>query len=203
MSDHKINDNYTSKAINSEKWKDELQNPLSNLEENLKINKNVKNKNKKCLEDKMIKQENTRKILTLANLEKEKTRCLLRELKEELKQVLACNKLLPEPVQFSDDYFQLDERINNSIIEGEQSKMNKLRLKLAFNYEKSLLARNNVKNYFVDNILTNKFKVKAILYGVLYIIAIYTYILNKIFTGQILESQQYTTKQNIIIYLLV
>ncbi|CAH1730872.1 unnamed protein product [Aphis gossypii] len=111
----------------------------------------------------MIKQENTRKILTLANLEKEKTRCLLRELKEELKQVLACNKLLPEPVQFSDDYFQLDERINNSIIEGEQSKMNKLRLKLAFNYEKSLLARNNVKNYFVDNILTNKFKVKAIL----------------------------------------
>jgi len=198
MSDHKINDNLTSKAINSAKWKDELQNPLSNLEENLK-----KNKNKKCLEDKMIKQENTRKILTLANLEKEKTRCLLRELKEELKQVLASNKLLPEPVQFSDDYFQLDERINNSIIEEEQSKMNKLRLKLAFNYEKSLLARNNVKNYFVDNILTNKFKVKAILYDVLYIIAIYTNILNKIFTGQILESQQYTTKQNIIIYLLV
>lgn len=203
MSDHKINENHTSKAINNEKRKDELQNPLLNLKENLKKNKNVKNKNKKCLEDKIIKQENTRKILTLANLEKEKTRCLLRELKEELKQVLASNKLLPEPVQFSDDYFQLDERINNSIIEEEQSKMNKLRLKLAFNYEKSLLARNNVKNYFVDNILTNKFKVKAILYDVLYIIAAYTYILNKIFTEQILESQQYTTKQNIIIYLLV
>jgi len=174
MTDHKINDNHTSKAINSEKWKDELQNPLSNIEENLKMNKNVKNKNKKCLEDKIIKQENTHKILTLANLEKEKTRCLLRQLKEELKQVLACNKLLPEPVQFSDDYFQLDERINNSIIEEEQSKMNKLRLKLTFNYEKNLLARNKVKNYFVDNILTNKFKVKAILYDVLYIIAIYT-----------------------------
>lgn len=118
-----------------------------------------------CLEDKMI-QEKTRKILTLANIEKEKTRCLLRGLREELEQVLASNMLLPEPLQLSDDYFQLDERIHDSIIKEERSKMDKLKLKLAFEYEKSLLGLQNVKNYFVANILTNKFEVKAILYGI-------------------------------------
>jgi len=120
---------------------------------------------KTSLEDKMIREKN-RKTLTLANIEKEKTRCLLRGLREELEQVLASNKLLPEPLQFSDDYFQLDERIHNSIIKEEQSKMEKLELTLAFDYEKSLIGLKKVKNYFVANILTNNFEVKAILYGI-------------------------------------
>lgn len=118
-----------------------------------------------CLEDKMVR-EKTRKTLTLANIEKEKTRCLLRGLREELEHVLASNKLLPEPLQFPDDYFQLDERINNSIIKEERSKMDELKIKLAFDYEKSLLHLQTVKNYFVANILTNEFEVKSILYGI-------------------------------------
>lgn len=152
----KTNDNHISQIINTAKLKNELRNSSSDQIKDL------------CLEDEMTEEQN-RRTLTLANLEKEKTRCLLRNLKEELKQVLASNKLLPEPLQFSDDYFQSDERINNSIIEEEQSKMNKLRLKLAFNYEKSLLTLKNIKNYFVDNILTNKFAIKAILYGCFFI----------------------------------
>jgi len=120
---------------------------------------------KTCLEDKMIREKN-RKTLTLANIEKEKTRCLLKRLREELEQVLASNKLLPEPLQFSDDYFQLDERIHSSIIEEERSKMDKLKLTLAFDYEKSLIGFQKVENYFVANILTNNFEVKAILYGI-------------------------------------
>jgi len=118
-----------------------------------------------CLEDKMVR-EKTRKTLTLANIEKQKTRCLLRGLREELEQVLASNKLLPESLQFSDDYFQLDERIHNSIIKEERSKMDKLKLQLAFEYEKSLIGLQKVKNYFVANILTNNFEVKSILYGI-------------------------------------
>lgn len=72
------------------------------------------------------------------------------------------NKSLPEPLQFSNDYFQLDERINKSLIEEAQSEMDKLHLKLAFDYEKSLLGLKKLKTYFVDPVLTTKFKVKAI-----------------------------------------
>lgn len=72
------------------------------------------------------------------------------------------NKSLPEPLQFSHDYFQLDERINKSLIEEAQSEMDKLHLKLAFDYEKSLLGLKKLKTYFVDPVLTTKFKVKAI-----------------------------------------
>jgi len=120
---------------------------------------------KLCLKDKITREKN-RKTLALANLIKEKTRCLLRGLREELKQVLASNKLLPEALQFPDDYFQLDERISSSIVKEEQSKMDELKLKLEFDYQKSLIGLQNVKNYFVANILTNKFEVKAVLYGI-------------------------------------
>jgi len=142
---------------------------------------------KLCLKNKIIR-EKTRKTLNLANIIKEKTRCLLRGLREELKQVLASNKSLPEPLQFPDDYFGvLDERINNSIIKEEQSKMDKLKLQLEFDYQKSLLGLQNVKNYFIANILTNKFEVKAVLYVISvyrFFILYYTYILNLIITGQ-------------------
>lgn len=83
-------------------------------------------------------------------------------LKEKFKQILISNKLLPEPLQFSHDFFQFDERINSSLIEEAQSEMDKLHMKLAFNYEKSLLGLKKVKNYFVDKILTAMFEVKAI-----------------------------------------
>lgn len=73
------------------------------------------------------------------------------------------NKTLPEPLQFSREYFQFDERINNLLIEEAQSKMDKLHLMYSFNYEKSLLGLKKVKNYFVDKILTPKFEVKGIL----------------------------------------
>jgi len=155
---NKMND-HLPELIKNERWMDEnalqLQSVSSDQMEDPKL----------CLEDKMVR-EKTRKTLTLANIEKEKTRCSLRRLRGELEQVLASNKLLPEPLQFPDDYFQLDERINNSIIKEEQSKMDELKLKLAFDYEKSLLGLQKVKNYFVDNIVTNKFEVKAISYGI-------------------------------------
>jgi len=155
---HKENDGHISKPIKRGKRMDvntaQLRNPLSDEIEDLKLS----------LRDKTI-QDKIRKTLNLANSVKEQTRCFLRELREELKQVLARNKLLPKPLQFSDDYFQLDERINNSIMEEEQSKMDKLHLKLAFDYEKNLLGLKNIKNYMVDKIITDKFEVKAILYG--------------------------------------
>lgn len=83
-------------------------------------------------------------------------------LKEKFKQILISNKLLPEPLQFSHDFFQFDDRINSSLIEEAQSEMDKLHMKLAFNYEKSLLGLKKVKKYFVDKILTTMFEVKAI-----------------------------------------
>lgn len=153
MNDH------VPELIKNERWVDEnvlqLQSISSDKMEDPKL----------CLEDKMVR-EKTRKTLMLANIEKEKTRCLLRRLREELEQVLARNKLLPEPLQFPDDYFQFDERIISSIIKEEQLKMDELKLRLAFDYEKSLLGLQNVKNYFVANIITNTFEVKSILYEI-------------------------------------
>lgn len=128
------------------------------------------------MEDRKVQKKN-RKALNLVNTEKDRTRCLLNGLREELKQVLARNKLLPEPLQFPDEYFQLDERINNSMIEEERSKMNKLHLSLEFDYEKSSLGLQNVKSYFMDPILTNKFEIKAILYGFFYLLLLFIPIL--------------------------
>ncbi|XP_025191573.1 uncharacterized protein LOC112591851 [Melanaphis sacchari] len=117
---------------------------------------------KLSLEERKIYQENL-KALNLANKEKDKTSNLLNELRERFKQVIVSNKSLPETLQLTDDYFQLDERINSSLIEEAQSEMDKLHLKLAFDYEKSSLGLRYLKSYFIDPILTNKFAVKAIL----------------------------------------
>jgi len=118
------------------------------------------------LEERKIDKK-MRKALQLAIEEKDKTRCLINELKERFKQVLLDNESLPEPLRFSHDYFHFDERINRSLVEEAQSKMNKLHMKLAFDYEKSLLGLRKVKKYFVDKIITAKFKVKAISYVLL------------------------------------
>lgn len=115
------------------------------------------------MEEKKIHKKNL-KALNLANKEKDKTICLLHSLRDRFKQVLNSNKSLPETLQLSDDYFQLDERINSSLIKEAQSEMDKLHLKLAFDYEKSSLGLKYLKNYFIDPIVTNKFAVKAILY---------------------------------------
>lgn len=117
---------------------------------------------KLSLEERKINEEK-RKAFNLANTEKDKISCLLYELKEKFKQVLMNNKSLPEPLQLPHDYFQFDERIKSSLIESEQSKMDKLHLKLSFDYEKSLLALKKIKNYFVDPIITSTFEVKAVL----------------------------------------
>lgn len=118
---------------------------------------------KLSLEEKKVNKEK-RKALNLANKEKDRISYLLSGLKENFKQVLISNMSLPEPLQFSQKFFQFDERINNSFVKETQSEMDKLHLKLTFDYEKSLLGLTKVKNYFVDKILTNKFEVKAILY---------------------------------------
>lgn len=115
------------------------------------------------MEERKINKEKC-KALNLANKEKDKIRCVLYGLKERFKQVLLDNESLPESLRFSHDYFQFDERFNRLLIEEAQSKMDKLHLKLAFDYEKSLLGLTKVKNYFVDKIITAKFEVKAISY---------------------------------------
>lgn len=115
------------------------------------------------MEERKIHKENL-KALNIANKEKDKTSCLLNELRDKFKQVIVSNKSLPETLQLSDDYFQLDERINSSLIKEAQSEMNILHLKLAFDYEKSSLGLKYLKNYFIDPILTNKFAVRAISY---------------------------------------
>uniref|UniRef100_A0A2S2P1G3 WD repeat-containing protein 52 n=2 Tax=Schizaphis graminum TaxID=13262 RepID=A0A2S2P1G3_SCHGA len=117
---------------------------------------------KLSLEERKIHKENL-KALNLSNKEKDKTNCLLKELRDKFKQVIVCNKSLPEPLQLTDDYFQLDERINNSLIEEARSEMDKLHSRLAFDYEKSSLGLKYLKNYFTDPIITNTFAVKAIL----------------------------------------
>lgn len=115
------------------------------------------------MEERKIHKENL-KALNLSNKEKDKTNCLLNELRDKFKQVIVSNKSLPEPLQLPDDYFQLDERINSSLIEEARSEMDKLHSKLAFDYEKSSLGLKYLKNYFIDPIITNTFAVKAILY---------------------------------------
>lgn len=100
----------------------------------------------------------------MANREKDEISCLLYGLKEKFKQVSTNNKLLPEPMQLSQDYFQFDERISNTLIKEAQDEMDKLHLKLMFDYEKSSLGLKKIKNYFVDRVLTSTFEVKAILY---------------------------------------
>jgi len=88
----------------------------------------------------------------------------LYELKEKFKQVLISNNSLPDALRFPHDYFLFDERINNSLVEEAQSELDKLKLKLAFDYEKSALGHKKVKNYFADKIITNNFEVRAVLY---------------------------------------
>lgn len=65
-------------------------------------------------------------------------------------------------MQLSREYFQFDERINNVIIDEAESEMDKLHLMYSFDYEKSLLGLEKVKNYFIDQIVTPKFEVKGI-----------------------------------------
>lgn len=93
------------------------------------------------------------------------------ELKTRFKQVLTINKSLPKPMQFSHDYFHFDERINSSLIKEAQFEMDKLQLKYAFEYEKTLLGYKKVNDYFVKPVITKKFEVKAIMY--VYIIHAY------------------------------
>lgn len=114
------------------------------------------------MEQRKIHKKNL-KALNLANTEKDKTSCLLYGLRDRFKQVLINNKLLPETLQLSDDYFKLDNRINSSLIKEAQCEMDKLHLKLELDYEKSSLGLKYLKNYFIDPIVTNKFAVKAIL----------------------------------------
>jgi len=116
------------------------------------------------LEERKIVKEK-RKALYLANKEKEKLSCLLYCLREKFKLVLISNQALPESIRFSDDYFQFDERINRSLIKEAQSEMDQLKLELAFDYEKSALGLKKVKNYFIDEVITTEFEVKAILYA--------------------------------------
>lgn len=118
---------------------------------------------KLTLEEKKVIKEKE-KALNIANREKDKIYCLLDELKEKFKQVLISNNSLPDALRFPHDYFLFDERINNSYVEKAQSEMDKIQLKLAFDYEKSAQGYKKVKNYFVDKIITNNFEVKAILY---------------------------------------
>lgn len=105
--------------------------------------------------------------------------CLLYELKEKFKQVLTDNKLLPEPLRISHENFQFDERINNSLVEEARFEMDKVKLKLAFDYEKSLLGLKKVKSYFEDRVLTKKFEVKAISYAETCFIFIYMGVLTE------------------------
>ncbi|XP_022179157.1 uncharacterized protein LOC111039821 isoform X2 [Myzus persicae] len=122
----------------------------------------IKEDLKLSLEERKIHKKNL-KALNLANTEKDKTSCLLHNLRDKFKQILISNQSLPETMQLSDDYFKLDERINSSLIKEAQSEMDKLHLKLAFDYEKSSLGLKYLKSYFIDPIVTNKFAVKAIL----------------------------------------
>ncbi|XP_015370279.1 PREDICTED: uncharacterized protein LOC107166221 [Diuraphis noxia] len=122
----------------------------------------IKEDLKLSLEERKIHKKNLR-ALNLANTEKDKISCLLYDLRDKFKQVLISNKLLPETLQLSDEYFQLDNRINSSLIKEAQCEMDKLHLKLALDYEKSSLGLKYLKNYFIDPIVINKFAVKAIL----------------------------------------
>lgn len=118
---------------------------------------------KVSLEEKKINRKK-RKALDLANKEKDKIRCLVYGLKERFKRVLLDNESLPEPLRFDRDYFQFDERLNRSLVEEARSEMDKLHLKLSPDYKKSILGLKNVKNYFVDKIITDEFEVEAISY---------------------------------------
>lgn len=118
---------------------------------------------KLSLEERKVNKKK-RKTLDLANKEKDRINCLLHGLKKRFKQILIDNQSLPESVRYSDDYFQLDERINRSLVEEARYEMDRLKLKLKFDYKKSELGLNKVKTYFVDKIITPEFEVKAILY---------------------------------------
>lgn len=118
---------------------------------------------KYSLEEIKINKEK-RKALYLALKEKDKINCLLFGLKKRFNQILVDNQLLPESIRFPNNYFQLDERINSSLIEKAQLKMDELKFKLAYKYKKSEIGLKKVKNFFVDNVITTEFEVKAILY---------------------------------------
>lgn len=107
--------------------------------------------------------EKNRKALHLANKEKDRVRNQLDCLRARFKQVLDNNRSLPEPLRFADDYFRLDERIDNAFVEEARFEMDALKSKFEFDYEKSALGLKKVQNYFVDQIITADFEVKAIL----------------------------------------
>lgn len=114
------------------------------------------------LEERKIMEEK-RKALHSANKEKDRVRNQLDCLRARFKQVLDNNRSLPEPLRFTDDYFRLDERIDNALVEEARFEMDALKLKFEFDYEKSALGLKKVQNYFVDQIITDDFEVKAIL----------------------------------------
>lgn len=114
------------------------------------------------LEERKIMEKN-RKALHLANKEKDRVRVQLDCLRARFKQVLDSNRSLPEPLRFTDDYFRLDERIENALVEEARLEMDALKSKYEFDYEKSALGLKKVQNYFVDQIITVEYEVKAIL----------------------------------------
>lgn len=115
------------------------------------------------MEERKIKRKNLKASIA-ANKEKNRIYCLLYGLRERFKQVLVINQSLPESVRFPYDYFHFDDRIINSLEDEARSEMDELKLKLSFDYEKSLLGLQKVKRYFVEPVITDKFEVKAVLY---------------------------------------
>ncbi|XP_025413804.1 uncharacterized protein LOC112685945 [Sipha flava] len=101
-----------------------------------------------------------RKALEIACKKKEKFRCLLSNIKEKFKQLVADSKLLTQP--FHRDYFQLNEKFSVLPVKETQSEAKKLRLNLELEHENSLLDLQQV-NYFVDRGIIPKLKVKGIL----------------------------------------
>lgn len=101
-----------------------------------------------------------RKVLDIARKRKEKVRCLLFNEKEKFKQIIANSKLLPGPLLFPRDYFQLNEVFSVSHVKEARSEAKNVRLRLAFNHEKSLLGLQKV-NYFLVRCIKPKLRIEG------------------------------------------
>lgn len=103
----------------------------------------------RSLEQQKIKEEEDRQE-RIAIGQKEAIMTELAKLQVRFNEILELNAELPDSQKFLEKELELDSRITKAIVEAEESQLDLVHKKFAFEVEKARLGREKVMKYFID-----------------------------------------------------
>lgn len=103
----------------------------------------------RSLEQQKIKEEEDRQE-RIALGQKEQILTELAKLQVRFNEILDLNAGLPESQNFSETDLELDPRITKAIVDAEETQLDLVHKKFAFEVEKAKLGREKVMKYFID-----------------------------------------------------